>query len=749
MSESARKSGKRSTRRYRTLFMSIAVTFLVICALLTASSLIRLERSTEIFRREQHRVGIAAAAGDLRQVRNQLREYMQLCDLIAADSNVQRLPESLDEPETVWIPQALAVRSTLLSAQANFGDLALQEVLAYYPAYRTVVTGRVVYTRENLSYFETQRALPEDFWDTLERDGERLRWSGDLCWITRAIYRQGTAYAYVLLGFRPQELFERVCTPQDRMEWRLGEACVWRSGGENPAPLDAASLPDTPVEGEGTPWYAAGDTVKELGLTLLGLRSAEASLREIGDFHRSGLVQILVSLLVIVGLGFLFTYRIYLPIRRLLTNAMVLEENPTLTRAMETVGNRLQSLSDEKERIEQTLQQADYLVQGQRLRHILQLPDEKAEEAYRQFLRENRLDTGGRISETPIQYIPTGDSHLGEEQTRDQHWFYSLSYMLLSNTMNTKINFLLLRYGDAYVLLTGGGQPGVLAMVQHAVAAYTRYLAEYGVTGVMCAATMPVGSARELRAVLGRIPQTMENLHFYQGQEPSAARAGQPFPSLPQLHALTRLLETGKREEARQLLLQLLDQLFAQSSDRRWCIRRVHGLLMVVMTALQRGDPTQTGAGVSGWEERIASAVTVEDLRAEAGAILTELLSSCPEAENSASANRLFPAIQAYLEQNYMDHDLNMSALSAHFGLNESTISRVFRQERNMTFLEYLQALRVQKAKEWLKTGSVKDTAQQVGFWDTQALIRVFKKYEGITPGQYKELLAREQDGKA
>ena len=146
---------------------------------------------------------------------------------------------------------------------------------------------------------------------------------------------------------------------------------------------------------------------------------------------------------------------------------------------------------------------------------------------------------------------------------------------------------------------------------------------------------------------------------------------------------------------------------------------------------------------------RIASAVTVEDLRAEAGAILTELLSGCPEAENSASANRLFPAIQAYLEQNYMDHDLNMSALSAHFGLNESTISRVFRQERNMTFLEYLQALRVQKAKEWLKTGSVKDTAQQVGFWDTQALIRVFKKYEGITPGQYKELLAREQDGKA
>ena len=86
-----------------------------------------------------------------------------------------------------------------------------------------------------------------------------------------------------------------------------------------------------------------------------------------------------------------------------------------------------------------------------------------------------------------------------------------------------------------------------------------------------------------------------------------------------------------------------------------------------------------------------------------------------------------------------MDHDLSMASLSAEFHVNESTLSRIFRQEKNMTFLEYLQSLRVQKAKELLKTCSVKETAAKVGFWDAQALIRVFKKYEGITPGQYKE----------
>ena len=63
-----------------------------------------------------------------------------------------------------------------------------------------------------------------------------------------------------------------------------------------------------------------------------------------------------------------------------------------------------------------------------------------------------------------------------------------------------------------------------------------------------------------------------------------------------------------------------------------------------------------------------------------------------------------------------------------------------------MTFLEYVRALRVKKAKELLAAESVKETAQKTGFWDTQALIRVFKKYEGITPGQYKELLSKNAD---
>jgi AraC-like DNA-binding protein len=54
--------------------------------------------------------------------------------------------------------------------------------------------------------------------------------------------------------------------------------------------------------------------------------------------------------------------------------------------------------------------------------------------------------------------------------------------------------------------------------------------------------------------------------------------------------------------------------------------------------------------------------------------------------------------------------------------------------------LEYIQKLRVDKAKELLNAGaSVNDAAVGSGYLDAKALTRTFKRYEGITPGAYRD----------
>ena len=60
-------------------------------------------------------------------------------------------------------------------------------------------------------------------------------------------------------------------------------------------------------------------------------------------------------------------------------------------------------------------------------------------------------------------------------------------------------------------------------------------------------------------------------------------------------------------------------------------------------------------------------------------------------------------------------------------------------------FTDYLNSVRIAKAREMLdNTGmSVNEICQATGFNSVQNFIRVFKKYVGMTPGQYR----KQQDG--
>lgn len=751
MPKSALFHTKRRGRRYRTLFLSIAVTFAIICAFLLTLSFYRLQKSTGLFLEEQNRVGSDHAAAAVQDVSSQLHEYLQLCDLLAADSAVRDLPDRIGTDPRTWVEYALDVRSKLLSAQAHFGDVALEAVIAWYPERQIAVSSKMIFSSESLDFFFNQYSLSPDFLNSLP--GTRnalLRSESGTFWITRGVFRQGSIYAYLLLGFQPRSLLDAF-SEDDVLEIRLAGNRLYRSDEDAATPLPedlslpASSLPQILSFGDAH-YYPASETLRAIQTTVLGLMNAEGRLLEVRAYHRQGLIQILISAVIVILLALVFTYRIYLPIQRLLTNAMVVEESASLSHAMETVGDRLRSMSDENERYQMTLEASDYLLQGERLQYILTLPDEKAEKEYRQFLLDHHLRGKGFISETPILYMPSSgdravnpDTHFGESE---QNGFYSLSYMLLSNTLNEKFNFLLIKVNSFYVLLTESGEPGDMTLVQRAISDYVQYLREYGVTDVLCSATMPVHSAAEMRKLLDEIPNTMENLRFYQGRTKdgsAGSSAHRPFPTPAQLQSLTRLMDSGKDMEAMELLKSLLSQLFSMSTDRRYCVRRVHGLMMIVMTSLEKRCGGIPGSRLSEFEERIASADTVDALKDAAWQIAEELMTPQKDLPEQPSGSSLLVDVLSYLDQHYMDHDLSMAVLASEFHVNESTLSRIFRQEKGTTFLEYLQSLRLQKAKELLKTCSVKETAAQVGFWDAQALIRVFKKYEGITPGQYKD----------
>jgi AraC-like DNA-binding protein len=73
-------------------------------------------------------------------------------------------------------------------------------------------------------------------------------------------------------------------------------------------------------------------------------------------------------------------------------------------------------------------------------------------------------------------------------------------------------------------------------------------------------------------------------------------------------------------------------------------------------------------------------------------------------------------------------------------GLGYDHHARLFRQVHGLTPLQYVNQIRVDRAKRLLmdSTMSVKEIAENLGFRDSPYLVRLFKKTTGASPGEFR-----------
>lgn len=100
-----------------------------------------------------------------------------------------------------------------------------------------------------------------------------------------------------------------------------------------------------------------------------------------------------------------------------------------------------------------------------------------------------------------------------------------------------------------------------------------------------------------------------------------------------------------------------------------------------------------------------------------------------------------------YIARNYHNR-ISLDDVSAYVGYPPKYFSRYFKDQTGITFVNYLNRLRIQAAKELLADPNIviKDVAARVGFENINTFFRVFKQFEGVTPGQYRAAHAPAQE---
>ncbi len=99
----------------------------------------------------------------------------------------------------------------------------------------------------------------------------------------------------------------------------------------------------------------------------------------------------------------------------------------------------------------------------------------------------------------------------------------------------------------------------------------------------------------------------------------------------------------------------------------------------------------------------------------------------------------------AYIDQNYMNPDMTLSDVAKHVALSNNHFCTVFSQEMGNTFIEYLTALRMKKARELLKSTDMRssEVAVAIGYNDPHYFSYLFKKNVGMNPRDYRNSCKR------
>jgi AraC-like DNA-binding protein len=239
------------------------------------------------------------------------------------------------------------------------------------------------------------------------------------------------------------------------------------------------------------------------------------------------------------------------------------------------------------------------------------------------------------------------------------------------------------------------------------------------------------------------ITETENRVVLYDEAMYSCDIAWEDFDIVDAERRFTSLMMEGHYSRGNQTLREIMTYYKCRDGMSLYVMRcRMFGVMNMMLNVLHEVEPD---LGTSFFEEtnpvaRLLSARTHQELEDMIFQIIDRLVgaqeSKAPDIQDKITH------VEHYIAAHYFDVGLGVKQVADAFNMSLPYLSRVFKKEKGFGLLNYINNYRVQKAKEIMKSdenATVADIAEKVGYNSSQTLIRIFKRYEGTTPGQFRD----------
>ena len=143
--------------------------------------------------------------------------------------------------------------------------------------------------------------------------------------------------------------------------------------------------------------------------------------------------------------------------------------------------------------------------------------------------------------------------------------------------------------------------------------------------------------------------------------------------------------------------------------------------------------------GVTGYLLKPINEVELKDLINKA---IYNISQNSKQPDHITAVNYSLPVRLAceYIEKNYQEN-INLNKISNYVSLSKNYFCNIFKKETGITIWDYLIKIRMEEAKRMLLDTGLKtyEVSERVGYDDPSYFGRLFKKYTGFTPIEFRD----------
>lgn len=212
------------------------------------------------------------------------------------------------------------------------------------------------------------------------------------------------------------------------------------------------------------------------------------------------------------------------------------------------------------------------------------------------------------------------------------------------------------------------------------------------------------------------------------------------YPASSEKH-IFNYLKLGNLNE----LFKAVDDMFAEIRERNLSCENILQIINQFISSVvkymlsEQMNPAEVFSTDKTLYQHLSTLETLDEIQQWIKNIFASIIEYT--AVSKSGQNRYILKVREYI-QNHYHEDINFEELADRIGISYSYLRRLYNEELKMSITDYLNTYRIEKAKTLLKDSSLTldKIARNVGYSNIQSFKRYFKKYEGITPSEYRKI---------